>query len=326
MSTLNIPVYATNKSKEGNKIMHFKKIVSVDNTGIMETERERLRTIAKEVIFYDDYPTDEAQILQRICDADAVLVSWNTSLPGHILKQCPSLRYTGMCCSLYDEKSANVDIAAAREQGITVLGIRDYGDEGMAEYVICQLIYLLKGLGRHQWKEDALELTGQKLGLIGMGATAVMVAERAAAFGMQIFYHSRTRKRSLEAKGYKYLELFPLLQTVDIVSTHVPKHTIVLNSEQFDTFGGGKILVNTSLEPTFDMQAFDAWIRREGNYAIFDRVAMGLKYDILKEYDKVIYSDRVSGWTLQAKQRLSLKALENIEGYVAGQSRHNVSG
>jgi lactate dehydrogenase-like 2-hydroxyacid dehydrogenase len=296
--------------------MHFKKIVSVDNTGIMEKERERLGTIAEEVIFYDDYPRDEAQILKRICDADAVLVSWNTLLPGHILKQCPKLRYIGMCCSLYDEKSANVDIATAKELGITVLGVRDYGDEGMAEYIICQLIYLLKGLGRHQWKQDALELTGHKLGLIGMGATAGMVADRAAAFGMQVFYHSRTRKPEQEAKGYHYMELLPMLETVDIVSTHVPKHTIVLNSEQFDALGAGKILVNTSLEPTFDMKAFDAWIRREGNYAIFDRVAMGLKYDILKKYDRVIYTDKVSGWTVQAKQRLSLKAVENIERYI----------
>lgn len=301
--------------------MHFKKIVSVDSTGIKKKEQERLRAIAEEVIFYDNYPTDEAQILQRICDADAVLVSWNTLLPGHILKQCPKLKYIGMCCSLYDEKSANVDMAAAREQGITVLGVRDYGDEGTAEYVISQLIYLLKGLGRHQWKEDTLELKGQKLGLIGMGATARMVADRAAAFDMQIFYHSRTQKPELEAKGYQYMELNSLLKSVDIVSTHVPKHTIVLNSEQFNLFGEGKILVNTSLEPTFDMQAFDAWINMEGNYAIFDRVAMGLKYDILKKYDRVIYSDKVSGWTLQAKQRLSLKALENIEGYVAEQSK-----
>jgi phosphoglycerate dehydrogenase-like enzyme len=297
--------------------MVFNKIVSVDNTGIKEPERARLRAIAGEVAFYDDYPTVEAEILQRISDADAVLVSWNTLLPGHILKQCPKLRYIGMCCSLYDEKSANVDIATAREQGITVRGVRDYGDEGMAEFVICELICLLKGLHRHQWKDDAQELTNQKIGIIGLGATGSMLADRAAAFGMQIYYYGRTRKKELEAKGYQYMELLPLLQTVDIVSTHVPKHTVILGHKEFDALGTGKILVNTSLEPTFDMQAFDSWIRREGNYAIFDRVAMGLKYDVLKLYDRVIYSDKVSGWTEQAKQRLSLKALENIERYLA---------
>ena len=301
--------------------MAFKKIVSVDNTGIKEAEQVRLRAIAEEVVFYDDYPTEETEILRRIADADAVLVSWNTLLPGRILKQCPKLRYIGMCCSLYDEKSANVDIAAAREQGITVLGVRDYGDEGMAEFVICELIRLLKGLDRHQWKEDTLELTGQKIGIIGLGATGGMVADRAAAFGMQVYYYGRSRKKDMEAKGYQYMELSQLLQTVDIVSTHLPKHTVILRAKEFEAFGDGKILVNTSLEPTFDMQAFDAWIRREGNYAIFDRVAMGLKYDILKEYDRVIYSEKVSGWTEQAKQRLSLKALENIERYLAEGSK-----
>lgn len=59
---------------------------------------------------------------------------------------CPNLRYIGMCCSLYEEKSANVDIAAAREKGIVVTGVKDYGDEGVVEYVISELVRYLHGL------------------------------------------------------------------------------------------------------------------------------------------------------------------------------------
>jgi lactate dehydrogenase-like 2-hydroxyacid dehydrogenase len=59
-----------------------------------------------------------------------------------------------MCCSLYDERSANVDVKAAGEQGITVHGIRDYGDEGLVEFIFAELTYLFKGLGRHQWKTE----------------------------------------------------------------------------------------------------------------------------------------------------------------------------
>ena len=44
----------------------------------------------------------------------------------NVIERCPNLRYIGMCCSLYSEESANVDIAFAREKGIKVLGIRDY--------------------------------------------------------------------------------------------------------------------------------------------------------------------------------------------------------
>jgi lactate dehydrogenase-like 2-hydroxyacid dehydrogenase len=97
--------------------------------------------------------------------------------------------------------------------------------------------------------------------------------------------------------------------------------TAKIVADRAAAFGNGGILINTSLEPTFDMQAFDVWIQKENNYAIFDRVAMGLKYDILKKYERVIYPNKVSGWTLQAKQRLSLKALENIEKYVAQQGK-----
>ena len=47
-----------------------------------------------------------------------------------------------MCCSLYSEESANVDIAFARSKGITVLGIRDYGDRGVVSEYFMDLIFL----------------------------------------------------------------------------------------------------------------------------------------------------------------------------------------
>ena len=49
----------------------------------------------------------------------------------YILERCPNVRYIGMCCSLYSPESANVDIRYANERGITVTGIRDYGEKGV---------------------------------------------------------------------------------------------------------------------------------------------------------------------------------------------------
>ncbi|MTI96263.1 MAG: hypothetical protein FH749_12430 [Firmicutes bacterium] len=124
-----------------------------------------------------------------------------------------------MCCTLIDAKSANVDIDAAKERGIQVLGVRDYGDEGVIEFIISELVRLLKGLGEHQWQPVDLELTGQTLGIIGMGTLGKMLAEQAQSFGMNVFYYSRTRKPDIEASGVTYLELDALLQKVDIIST-----------------------------------------------------------------------------------------------------------
>mgnify|MGYP000488419496 FL=1 len=76
------------------------------------------------------------RIIARIGDADAVLLSYTSQINRYILERCPNVRYIGMCCSLYSPESANVDICYANERGITVTGIRDYGDEGVIEYVV----------------------------------------------------------------------------------------------------------------------------------------------------------------------------------------------
>jgi lactate dehydrogenase-like 2-hydroxyacid dehydrogenase len=65
--------------------------------------------------------------------------------------------------------STNVDIETAKELGITVKGVRDYGDEGTIEFIISQLISLFKGIGKAQWRSESTELTGKSLGIIGLG-------------------------------------------------------------------------------------------------------------------------------------------------------------
>lgn len=295
--------------------MKFNKIVSIDNTGLVAPVKAKLNELAGEVVFYDDFPTDKAEIIRRINDADCVLVSWNTRIDREIIQSCPNIKYIGMCCSLIDENSANVDIPAAREHGITVLGVRDYGDEGVIEFIISELIRLFHGYGEHQWKEDVVELTNQKLGIIGLGTVGGMLAERALSFGMQVFYYNRSRKHDLEQKGVKYLELDNLLEEVDILSTSLPRNTVVLYKEHFDMFGENKVLINTALGPTFDVAAFNNWISNKANYAIFDRVAMGEYYEEFRRIKNLIYSDKTAGWTAQAKERLSYKVLDNINTY-----------
>lgn len=45
-----------------------------------------------------------------------------------------------------------MDIRYANERGITVTGIRDYGDEGVIEYVVSELVRCLHGFGQKPWE------------------------------------------------------------------------------------------------------------------------------------------------------------------------------
>lgn len=291
----------------------FDKIVSVDYTGMIPQVKEGLKQMAKEVVYYDDYPSSNQEIIDRVKDADVILVSWNTKIDKEVIDSCKHLKYVGMCCSLIDESSANVDIRACRERNIPVLGVRDYGDEGVVEFILSELIKLLHGFGPHQWKEGVLELSNQNLGIIGMGTLGKMLADRATAFGMNVYYYSRTRKQEIENDQINYLPLDELMSKVDMISTHLPRHTKVLEAKHFDLFGTGKILINTSLGPTYDVDAFLSWMKDKTNYSIMDSEAMGIYKDEFLKLDHLISSNKVSGWTEQAKERLSHKVLENIK-------------
>lgn len=296
--------------------MKFNKIVCVDKSGLEPWAVEKLKDYSDNPIeTYEDYPNDNAVIIARIKEADCVLVSWNTKLEKEVLEACKNIKYIGMCCSLYDENSANVDIRTARVNGTEVRGIRDYGDEGLVEFTMSELIRLLKGLGEYQWKSEAVELTNRKIGIIGMGTTGKMLAKMAMAFGMKVYYFSRTRKVEVENQGIEYLPLEDLLREVEIVSTHLPKNTTLFTKDEFEMFGEGKILVNTALSTPFEISPFLDWIKGPGNYAIFDGVGMGIYKKELENCPKVITTNKVSGWTQEAKERLSRKVLNNIEEF-----------
>lgn len=292
----------------------FKKIVVVDNCGLTPEIIEKINELSVEPIkLYLDIPVSDAVIVERISDADCVLVSWQTKISEHVLRSVKSVKYIGMCCSLYDEKSANVDIAEARRRGIVVKGVRDYGDEGSVEFIFSQLIFLLKGMGAHKWRNESTELTNKKIGIIGFGTLGKLVARTAQHFGMEVYYYSRTRKVDLETDQLKYLPLDEMMRVCDIVSTHLPRNTRILSAKEFKIKKKNSILINTSIGLTFDKDAFVDWITNDRtSYAIFDGCGYDESVREFKEIENVIIFNQSSGFTFEARQRLSEKVLDNM--------------
>jgi len=298
--------------------MIFRKITIIDKCGLTSPEIEKIALLSLEAIsIYDDFPESENDIIKRMSDADCVLVSWHTKITAEMIQASPSLKFIGMCCSLYDEKSANVDIVEARKMGIEVKGVRDYGDEGTVEFIFSQLIFLLKGLGKNKWRSESTELTNKSIGIIGLGTLGQLVAKTAIHFGMNVFYFSRSRKYELEKTGITFLPLDELMESCDIITTHLPKNTILLTEREFSIKKPNSILINTSLGATFEKEAFENWISNDKtSFAIFDGNAAGSLQDELKNYSNIISSEQFSGFTIEAKKRLSQKVLLNLTTYL----------
>lgn len=299
--------------------MTFQKITIIDSCGLTIPVLEQIAQLSKSpIIIYNDFPGSDAEILNRIADSDCMLVSWHTKVNADVIQAAPNLKYIGMCCSLYDEKAANVDIAQARKQGIVVKGVRDYGDDGTLEFIFAELIYLMKGLGNRRWQAENRELRGKTMGIIGMGTLGTMVARTAKHFGMNVFYFNRSRKPELEAERFGYLPLNELLETCDVISTHLPKNSNVMGEDEFQHKKSNSILVNTSIGLTFNKDAFLSWLSGDPtSFAIFDGPGVGEHSEEFSKYPNIILSDRSSGFTLEAQSRLSEKVLANIYDFLS---------
>lgn len=290
----------------------FEKIVAVEPVNLTPDARKRLASYARKTVFYDTPPADGEEMARRIGQADAVLISYTSNLGQETLRRCPNLRYIGMCCSLYDEKSANVDIAAAQTQGITVTGVRDYGDQGVAEYAVSELARYLHGFGEKQWGAQPEEITRLNIGIIGLGALGGHIARAFQYFGAQVCYFSRTRK---DREGFLYLPLETLLQRTDVVFTCLTKNTVLLHEAEFRKFGNHKVLFNVGIGPNFDVPALEHWLADGRNEFFCDSLA-ALGDARLLTHPHVNCVQKASGTTGQAKCRLSRMVLEHMETYL----------
>lgn len=291
----------------------FRKLVAIEPVSLIPSAEKALHAHAEEVIMYNDIPVDDNVIASRIGDADAVLLSYTSHINRSILEKCPNVKYIGMCCSLYSPESANVDIIYANERGITVTGIRDYGDEGVVEYVVSELVRCMHGFDQSPWEEIPREITGLKVGILGLGKSGGMIADAMKFFGAEVCYFSRTEKADAKIKGYRFLSLDELLSRNEVIFCCLNKNTVLLHEAEFEKLGDKKILFNTGLSPAWDEPAFIKWL--EGDNLCFCDTVGALGGTHLLEHPHVRCMQVSSGRTRQAFDRLSEKVLDNISKY-----------
>lgn len=294
--------------------MKFRKLVAIEPVSLIPAAEKKLYDHAEEVIMYDDIPSDDDEIASRIGDADAVLLSYTSRLEKPALEKCPDVRYIGMCCSLYSPESANVDILYAQSRGITVTGIRDYGDEGVVEYVVSELVRLFHGFGQDAWEGMPREITGLKVGIVGLGKSGGMIADAMKFFGASVSYFARSAKDWATEKGYVFKPLKDVLAESEVIFCCLNKNTVLLHEEEFKALGNRKIIFNTGLSPAWDEQPFLEWLKGD-NLCFCDTIgALGGEH--LLDHPNVRCMKVSTGRTRQAFDRLSEKVLANIEGFI----------
>ena len=295
----------------------FKKLVMIEQINIFQEHKNELKKYAFEVIEYPDIPKTDDEIIERISDADAVLLSYTSKINSYVLEKCKNIKYIGMCCSLYSIESANVDIIKAKELGITVTGVRDYGDNGVAEYVIHELVSFLGGYNGYKWDNIPYEITDLKCGVVGLGTSGTLIAKTLKFFGAEVTYYSRTRKLDLEKElKITYQPLNEICKDKEAIFLALNKNVLLLQKEQFDLMKGKRILFNTSIGPGFDSKALKEWLKETNHFFFGDTLLTAGDLSIWNLPNTFTINRSSGGKTKQAFLRLGEKVINNIKDFL----------
>jgi len=222
-----------------------------------------------DVTIFNDHVTDAGPLAERLAPFDVIVATRErTRFPREVLQRLPRLRLlvsTGM-------GTAHIDLAAARELGITLSGTG-----GRAEPPAELTWALILGLARHLAEEDAgiraggwgravgTDLAGATLGVIGLGNLGLRVARIGQAFGMRVIAWSQNLDpAAAAAAGVAAVGKEALLRDADVVTIHVrlsERTTRLLSAADLALLKPTAYLVNTSRGPVVDEAALVGALR-----------------------------------------------------------------
>jgi C-terminal binding protein len=232
-------------------------------------EREALAGLAT-VEAFDAFHED--QFVGRIEDAAAIMMYHNIRLTRPTIERLEHCRLIVRCGVGFD----NVDHAFARERGITVANVPDYGTEEVADSAIGMMLALTRGI--HQFNTRLRDrpdpwmyhvfsplhrLRGRTFAIVGLGRIGIATALRARALGMDVAFFDPHRQDGFDkALGIRRVEsLEELFSEAFVLSLHcplTPETRHLVNADSLAWLPPGAYLVNTARGGVVDTAAIPA--------------------------------------------------------------------
>jgi len=279
------------------------------------------------------------EVWERAQSADVLLTN-KVPLSRDTINALPNLKYIGVLATGYNV----VDVDAARERGIPICNVPEYGTPNTAQATIALMLELANRTGHHaetvragRWSRSAdfcywdgtlTDLQGATLGVIGLGRIGAMVARIASAFGMRILAH---RRNKLENSEFPIVGLEELLRESDFVSLHCPltEHTKeMINRDRLQLMKSSAFLINTArgaLVHEADLAA-----------ALNTGLIAGAGLDVLSveppppgnpllSAANCVITPHIAWATPNARRRLLQTTVENIQKWVSGAPQNVVN-
>jgi D-3-phosphoglycerate dehydrogenase len=269
---------------------------------------------------------------------EIILVRSATTVRKEVIDACPSIRLVGRGGVGMD----NIDVAYAREKGITVINTPAASSQSVAELVMGYLFTGARSL-HHSFKNmenddfntlkkryaKGTELRGKTLLIIGFGRIGQAIAAYALGAGMKVVATNLVEETVAISLGelqhigevtipiHATTDMHEYLPIADYISLHVPKQAngeAVIGANEFKLMKQGVAIINASRGGVVDENALLAALDSgKVNFAgldVFDNEPNPNK--ALLSHDKIATTPHVGAATLEAQDRIGLELAELI--------------
>ncbi|ENA9670219.1 C-terminal binding protein [Escherichia coli] len=271
--------------------------------------------------------------LRQVSNADAIMVREATVSRPMIeaMQQCRVIVRYGVGVD-------NIDSQAAKEKGIYVANVPDYGSEDVAEHALALLLAATRRIATRnrdvrdgQWgigqREPMFRLAGKILGVVGFGRISRCFVQKASGFGFKrilVVDPLLTDEQASQA-GVTRVNLDTLCREADFISLHAPltpdTHHLIGEAE-LAKMKPSAVLVNTSRGGLIDEQALINALLQKRIFAagldVFESEPLSAKSPLL-QMDNTLCTDHTDWFTEESVVELQSKAAHEVRRAFEGE-------
>jgi lactate dehydrogenase-like 2-hydroxyacid dehydrogenase len=287
----------------------------------------------------DDVIYTPEKITQHAAGAVALIV-WTTEVVNaDVIAALPD---TVKVIATVSAGFEHIDIAAARARGVRVTNAPDVLTDATADIALLLILGATRRASEgermmrsNNWKGLrpirflGSQITGKRLGLVGMGRIGVATAKRAQACGMQVLYHNRREAPPGTIENAIFVpRLEDLLPKSDVLSLHcplTPETRGILNAENIALLPKGAVVVNTARGGLIDDEALISALKSGHLYAAgLDVYANEPAFDQrYRTLENVFLLPHVGSGTVETRTAMGMLAIDNVEAVLTGREpRH----
>lgn len=273
----------------------------------------------------------EDDVIAAAQDVDGILNQY-APLSARVLRALPNLKVI----SRYGVGVDTIDVDVAKELGITVCNVPDYGVEEVSNHAVAlfmawtrKIVELNNAVKAGTWDfsigTPIYRFKDRVFAVLGFGKIPRRVIEKVAPLGLKLVaYDPFVSAEDMAAYGVQKVELQEALEQADILSIHVPliestRHLI--NQQSIQTLKDGVFIINTARGPIVETEALLQGLA-SGKIAgaaldVVEQEPIGQDHPLLA-YDNVYITPHSAFYSEEAVVELRSKAAKNIVDKLAG--------